>query len=83
MKFKFLSAALALAFALAVVALGQAQQAPKPEANSAKKEAAPKLAISKTQFDFGEIKKGTLAEHSFTIKNEGTADLVINNVAPS
>ena len=52
MKFKSLSTALALAFALAVVALGQTPQAAKPEANPAKKEAAPKLAISKTQFDF-------------------------------
>ena len=83
MKFKFLPAALALALAAAIVALGQTQQAGTPEANQAKKEAAPKLAISKTQFDFGEIKKGTLAEHTFTFKNEGTAELVINNVAPS
>jgi hypothetical protein len=83
MKFKSLSAALMLAFALTVVALGQTQQAAKPEANQAKKDGAPKLAISKTQFDFGEIKKGTLAEHTFTFKNEGTADLIINNVAPS
>ncbi len=83
MKFKSLSIALALAFALAVVALGQTPQAAKPESNTAKKEAAPKLIISKTQHDFGDIKKGTLAEHTFAFKNEGTADLVINNVAPS
>src|SRR5690349_12005944 len=82
MKFKFLSA-LALAFALTIVALGQTPQAAKPEANPAKKDAAPKLAISKTQHDFGEIKKGALAQYSFTFKNEGTADLMINNVAPS
>jgi hypothetical protein len=84
MKLKSLSTVPALALVLTVVALGQTQQqAAKAEANPTKKEAAPKLAISKTQYDFGEIKKGVLAEHSFTFKNEGTADLVINNVAPS
>lgn len=83
MKLKSISAVPALLLALAVVALGQTQQAARPEAKPAKKDAAPKLAISKTQHDFGEIKKGTLAEHSFTFKNEGTADLTINNVAPS
>ena len=78
-----LSIALALALVLAVAALGQTQQVAKLDANAAQKEAAPKLVISQTQHDFGEIKKGTLAEYSFTFKNTGTADLTINNVAPS
>jgi hypothetical protein len=83
MRFKLISTALTFVLALAVVASGQTQQAAKPEAEAAKKGGAPKLAISKTQHDFGQIKQGTLAQYSFTLKNEGTADLVINNVAPS
>lgn len=83
MRLKLISTALTLVLALAVTAIGQTQQAAKPEAETAKKDAAPKLVISKTQHDFGQLKQGTLAQYSFTFKNEGTADLLINNVAPS
>ena len=83
MRFKLMSTALAFVLALVVVASGQTPQAAKPEAETAPKGAAPKLVISKTQHEFGQIKQGTLAQYSFIFKNEGTADLVINNVAPS
>ncbi|MBI3423007.1 MAG: DUF1573 domain-containing protein [Acidobacteria bacterium] len=43
----------------------------------------PKLVIAKTQHDFGELKKGVLAQYDFKFKNEGTAELTINSVAPS
>jgi hypothetical protein len=82
MKLKLISTALAFMLALSVVASGQTPPAAKPEAETVKK-GAPKLAISKTQHDFGQIKQGALAQYSFTFKNEGTAELVINNVAPS
>ena len=78
MKFKLIVVALVLAFGLAVAANGQASE--QAAAQVAK---APKLAISKTQHDLGTIKRGTQARYSFTFKNEGTADLTINNVAPS
>ena len=81
MKFKSLLIAVALTLALAAGVCGQTGEAVKPESKENK--AAPKLAISATQYDFGEVKKGTLAQHSFKFKNEGAAELVINNVAPS
>jgi len=46
-------------------------------------QAGPKLAIQKLEHSFGEIKKGAVAQHTFTFKNEGKADLVIKDVAPS
>ena len=81
MKFKSLLIAVVLLLTLAVGAFGQTGEAAKPEAKENK--GAPKLTISKTQHDFGQLKRGTLAQYGFTFKNEGTADLVINNVAPS
>lgn len=66
---------------------GQTAEAQKPDANNAAKPegkaAAPKLVITKTQHDFGELKKGVLAQYEFKFKNEGTSELTINSVAPS
>ncbi|HMV46913.1 MAG TPA: DUF1573 domain-containing protein [Blastocatellia bacterium] len=58
----------AVLLALAAVAFGQA---------------APKIAIPKTEHNFGEIKKGANATYTFTFKNEGKADLEIKRVAPT
>ena len=44
---------------------------------------APKIVITKTEHNFGEIKKGTNATYTFTFKNEGKTDLEIKRVAPS
>jgi hypothetical protein len=60
--------------ALTGAALGQSSQDPQ---------AKPKLTIQKLEHNFGEIKKGSVAQHSFVIKNEGKADLEIKNVAPA
>jgi hypothetical protein len=46
-------------------------------------QAKPKLVIRKLEHNFGEIKRGGVAQHSFTFKNEGKADLEIKRVAPS
>ncbi|HEX4946369.1 MAG TPA: DUF1573 domain-containing protein [Blastocatellia bacterium] len=46
-------------------------------------EKAPKLVVEAFEYDFGKVKENTKASHTFTIKNEGTADVVIENVAPS
>lgn len=66
---------------------GQTVEVQKADTNGAakpeSKAVAPKLAIAKTQHDFGELKKGVLAQYDFKFKNEGTAELTINNVAPS
>jgi hypothetical protein len=78
MKFQSLSRVLAVAglvlLALAGVTLAQ---------NSADKQAAPKLVIKQLERNFGEIKKGDVAQHTFTFRNEGKADLEIKKVAPS
>jgi hypothetical protein len=43
----------------------------------------PKIVIDKTDHNFGEVKKGENLNHTFVFKNEGKADLLIKNVAPS
>jgi hypothetical protein len=45
--------------------------------------AAPKLVIAATEHNLGEVKRGATATYTFTVKNEGKADLEIRNVAPS
>lgn len=68
-----------LLFALAALLLlaGVARAQSSPDA------AAPKLVIKEKGHNLGEIKKGVQTQHTFVFKNEGQADLVIKNVAPS
>jgi hypothetical protein len=56
----------------------QSSAAHSPAASTA----GPKLAIAKTEFDFGEVKAGEKLEHTFVLKNEGKANLEIKNVVP-
>lgn len=42
----------------------------------------PKLVIESPIHDFGEIKQGSPLRYTFKLKNEGTADLLIQNVQP-
>jgi glutathione peroxidase len=44
---------------------------------------APKIAMAQTEHEFGKVKEGDKATHTFKIKNEGTAELVIHNVSPA
>ena len=74
MKWRSLILTLALAASLAVPAAAQGKQA--------EQSAEPKLVVSSFTHDFGEIKAGTPLTHSFIIKNQGKADLIIKNVAP-
>jgi hypothetical protein len=73
MKSKLILGAIALALALTSGALGQGKNATP---------AAPKLVIAETDHNFGEVKAGEKLQHTFTFKNEGTADLVIQSVTP-
>lgn len=41
------------------------------------------MVIDSFTHDFGEVKPGTPLRHIFKVKNEGKADLLINNVSPS
>ena len=76
--------ALALLTVLAVVAAaGQKPQQPNPPSGAdASVGPAPMLVIESLTHDFGEVKAGTPLRYAFKIKNEGKADLLINNVAP-
>lgn len=44
---------------------------------------APKLVIETLEHNFGKVKEGIKITHTFTLRNEGTADLMIEGVAPS
>jgi hypothetical protein len=44
---------------------------------------APKLVLDTFEHDFGRIKENLKVSHTFTLKNEGTADVLIEAVAPS
>jgi hypothetical protein len=52
-------------------------------AHSQSVEGIPKIVINKTEHNFGEVKKGDQATYSFVFKNEGSAELLIKNVAPT
>ena len=68
-------AALALALLFAVTAVAQAQE---PKANGG----TPKLTLESPVHDFGAVKSGTPLRYAFKVKNEGSADLLIQNVQP-
>lgn len=44
---------------------------------------APKIVLESFEHDFGRVKEGTPVSYAFKLKNEGTADAVIESVAPS
>ncbi len=44
---------------------------------------APKLVLETFEHDFGKVKEATKVSHTFKLKNEGTADALIEGVAPS
>ena len=44
---------------------------------------APKLVLETFEHDFGKVKEATKVSHTFQLKNEGTADVLIEGVAPS
>ena len=49
---------------------------------SAPSGAVPVLVIESLTHDFGEVKPGTALRYAFKVKNQGKADLLINNVSP-
>ena len=67
-------AALMLTLLVASAAIAQ-ENPPKPSG-------APKMVIDSPTHDFGEVKAGTPLRYAFKIKNEGSADLLIQNVQP-
>lgn len=75
--------AIALAAMLAVAVAAQQKQSPnQPNGGSASPGAAPLMVIDSFTHDFGEVKAGTPLRYVFKVKNQGNADLLINNVSP-
>jgi hypothetical protein len=73
--------AVALALLLVVAAIAQEKQQPN-QANGVPSGVAPLLVIESFTHDFGEVKAGTPLRYAFIVKNQGKADLLINNVSP-
>lgn len=74
--------ALVIMLALTAVAGQKPQQPNPPSGADASVGPAPMLVIESLTHDFGEVKAGTPLRYAFKIKNQGKADLLINNVSP-
>ena len=72
MKFRYLVASLALVLMIFGLAVAQ-EKSPA---------AAPKLVIASFTHDFGEVKPGSPLKYTFTFKNQGKGDLLIQSVTP-
>ena len=71
-----------IVLALALVVLLSTATAAQEKNGDSSTNGAPKLAITSFTHDFGEVKAGQPLKYSFKIRNEGTVDLLIKNVAP-
>ena len=74
---KWLKSIAALVLVLLVAVAAIAQENP-PKASGG----APKMVIESPTHDFGEVKAGEPLRYAFKVKNEGSADLLIQNVQP-
>ena len=73
---------LAVLFVTLLVLTAAAQDKhPQPNGGNAPA-GVPQLVIESFTHDFGEVKPGTVLRYAFKIKNQGKADLLINNVSP-
>jgi len=81
---KRLLSSLMLVLLTSLIAAAQETQAPVgANGTSAPSAAAPQMVIGSMTHDFGEVKAGTPLRYSFKIRNDGKADLLIKDVAPS
>jgi hypothetical protein len=74
--------AIIAAFSISAAAF-QSQTSPQQNGGDTSSNAVPILVLDSFTHDFGEVKPGTTLRYAFKVKNEGKADLLINNVAPS
>ena len=81
MRFRNITLIAVLVSALVLMATAFGQDKAEKADKDAK--AAPKLVVEKPEYDFGKVKEGEEASHTFTIKNDGNADLIIKNVSPA
>ena len=79
---KFIQTFRVLALVALLAIASAAQEKPVQPSGTPASGAAPRLVIESYTHDFGEVKSGDPLRYAFKIKNEGNADLVINNVAP-
>ena len=75
---KTLASLIMVAMLVIAASAGQTQAPAQPNGAGA----APALVIESYTHDFGEVKAGTPLRFAFKVKNQGKADLLINNVAP-
>ncbi|HEY6401094.1 MAG TPA: DUF1573 domain-containing protein [Blastocatellia bacterium] len=83
---------LMIAFPFGAFAQSSAQDTAKDVATDGKTKSAapktapdiaPKIALAEREYDFGKVKMGEQLSHTFKIKNEGPAELIIHNVSPA
>jgi Protein of unknown function (DUF1573) len=67
---------------LSITAAAQEKHSPNQPNAGTSTAGAPLLVIESLTHDFGEVKAGTPLRYAFIVKNQGKADLLINNVAP-
>jgi len=73
-KVTLMLSVLCLALALPTFVLGQ---------DGKKAGGTPKLVMDSTEHDFGKVKEGDEPSYTFKVKNEGSTDLIIQNVSPA
>ena len=64
-------------------ATGDASAAASGEKDAAAEAAAPRIVAASDSFDFGKVKQGKDVEHTYTIKNEGRGELIIERAKGS
>ncbi|HLF83198.1 MAG TPA: DUF1573 domain-containing protein [Blastocatellia bacterium] len=83
MKLCKTTSAIALVALLVAAVAAQEKQSPnRANGGGAPSGAAPLMVIDSFTHDFGEVKAGTPLRYAFKVKNQGKADLLINNVSP-
>ncbi|HKQ74193.1 MAG TPA: DUF1573 domain-containing protein [Blastocatellia bacterium] len=74
---------IAISLALLIVAIPGAAFAQTGPKDGKTASAAPKLVVEETEYRFDRVKEGEEVSHTFKIKNEGAAELIIHNVSPA
>ncbi|HSE37865.1 MAG TPA: DUF1573 domain-containing protein [Blastocatellia bacterium] len=82
MKIRRVIHTFALVALLVIPAAAQQSKSPNQPNSGGASSATPLMVIDSFTHDFGEVKAGTPLRYSFKVKNQGKADLVINNVSP-
>lgn len=82
MKIRKAISAIALVVMFVVPVAAQQNKSPNQPNGGSASSAAPLMVIDSFTHDFGEVKAGSPLRYAFKVKNQGTADLLINSVSP-